>query len=177
MDYERVHTVSVLLLVVLVTPAVAHFLIPATGVGGSYTVLSDSMEPTMSAGDLIFVREVPASDVERGDVITFRYDPRESTTTHRVIEVTREDGQRAFVTKGDANDGPDANVVTPEMIVGDLILVVPLYGHVITFASSRLGTILLVVVPSLVFIVTETRDLWLAATSSGKDGDREHETE
>ncbi|WP_372912607.1 signal peptidase I [Salinigranum sp.] len=177
MDYEKAHTLGVVLLVVLVTPAVAHFLVPATGLGGSYVVLSDSMEPTMSAGDLIFVRDVPAENIDQGDVITFRYSPREATTTHRVVDVTTEDGRQAFVTKGDANDGTDPNLVTPEMVVGKLVLTLPLYGHITTFADSRLGTVLLVVVPSVLYLVTETRELWLEATSNGQTDGREHETE
>lgn len=173
MDYNRLHTIGVILLVVIALPAVLHFIIPFTGLGNSYVVLSDSMEPTMSAGDLIFVQDVPAKNVEEGDVVTFRYNPREPTTTHRVIGSRQLDGERAFRTQGDANDNPDPRLVTDKELVGKLVLHIPMYGYIIRFAGSPVGTILFVVVPSLAYIVLEVRSLWIEATA-GTTGDNKN---
>jgi signal peptidase I len=66
---------------------------------------SGSMAPELRPGDLLLVSGVPASQVRRGDVITFR-DPHglARTVTHRVLGVRRAAGGRLRVeTRGDAN--------------------------------------------------------------------------
>ena len=52
-------------------------------------VLTDSMLPEISSGDLIICKDIDAKDVKVGDVISF-FDPAgngSSVVTHRVIEI------------------------------------------------------------------------------------------
>src|SRR3546814_1277964 len=58
--------------------------------------------------------DVCSSDltIEAGEVITYQAEPGKAAyVTHRVVEVIMEDGQRSFVTKGDANRGNDVEPV------------------------------------------------------------------
>ena len=58
-----------------------------------YTVLSGSMEPTYSVGDLIYVKTVDPDSIKVGDPITFVANEKLVVATHRVVAV---DGQNRF---------------------------------------------------------------------------------
>jgi len=69
-------------------------------------IRSDSMAPTLRAGDLLLVRTVPAAVVAVGDVVTFADSSRRGElVSHRVIAIEQRGAERAFVTRGDQNSG------------------------------------------------------------------------
>ncbi|MCW2960672.1 MAG: signal peptidase [Thermoleophilia bacterium] len=70
-------------------------------------VRSGSMSPKLPIHTLLFVAQVPAAEVERGDVITFDPPGVPPRTTHRVVSREWRDQKWFFVTQGDANDAPD----------------------------------------------------------------------
>lgn len=76
-------------------------------------VISSSMEPVISQGDLIIAKEAEGEDIGKGDIITFySRDPylKGLLNTHRVVDVIprgEESGEREYVTKGDANARED----------------------------------------------------------------------
>lgn len=153
------HVVGALLLVALVVPFVIYAWPAAVGADAGYVVLSGSMEPAISTGDVIVVDGVEPGAVETGDVITFRRQGERVPTTHRVIEVVGSDDGRAFVTKGDANEERDPQPVPAESVVGRVAITIPLIGYVIQFADTPLGFGLLVAVPFGLLVVTELYDL------------------
>ncbi|WP_245708862.1 signal peptidase I [Ruania alba] len=66
-----------------------------------------SMTPTIPAGSVALVREVPATEIEVGDVVTVDR-PAALPVTHRVTEVLGTDGEQVtFTMQGDANADPD----------------------------------------------------------------------
>ena len=66
-----------------------------------------SMSPTIPAGSLAIVREIPASDVRVGDVTTIDRD-NQLPVTHRVVAVDPAGGDAYTIRmKGDANDEED----------------------------------------------------------------------
>ncbi len=66
-----------------------------------------SMGPTIPAGSLAVVREIPAADIGVGDVVTVDRSGK-LPVTHRVTSVTPDGADRAVITmKGDANDTED----------------------------------------------------------------------
>lgn len=144
----------------------------AIGAEGSYVVVSDSMEPTFSAGDLIVVQSVSPGAVTRGDVITYRKANGVGRTTHRVTAVERRDGSRYFRTKGDANENPDPEPVSGDALIGTVWFVIPYAGYVVTAAQRPLGIALLVLLPAAALVVTELRDLLVALDrTEGDEGD------
>jgi len=127
------------LIVALVVPFVV-FAVPQTiGADHGFVVLSGSMEPAISPGDVVIVASGP---VAVGDVITYRTG-NEVPTTHRIVEEV--DG--AYRTKGDANENVDAGLVDPSQVLGNVVVVIPLIGYVILWANTTVGFALLVVVP------------------------------
>jgi len=71
-------------------------------------VLSGSMDPTMSRGDIL-VLWMP-EQIKPGDIIVFQIKEREVPIIHRAIEEHRaEDGSVKILTKGDHNQVHDAH--------------------------------------------------------------------
>lgn len=169
------NVVGLLVVLAVVVPFVVYAVPQVVGAEHSYVVLSGSMEPTMSPGDVVIVNDVPASEVEKGDVITFAEGGSERPTTHRVIEVVEQNGEPAFRTKGDANENADRSLVTPAdlegkvMSVGGYLFVIPLIGYVIQFAGTTQGLVALLIVPLSLLVISEIWGVVTAATSGGSE--------
>jgi len=156
----------------LVALALVVFVFVATavpqlvGADHSYVVQSSSMSPSISAGSVVFVEDASPESISEGDVITFSrtVDGRTDRITHRVVDVRRNDGQPYFQTKGDANEEPDAELAPARQVVGTVSFDVPLVGYVVSFLQTGTGIVTLIVVPAIVLLVLEARDL-LAGTS------------
>ncbi len=88
-------------------------------------VQGGSMEPTITAGDLIVVTRPPAQ-VEVGQVLTLQVDG--AVVTHRVVEV-KPDGR--FITQGDANSTRDDFSANDVHIVGEYRFSLPLIGRIV----------------------------------------------
>lgn len=121
-------------------------------------VLSGSMsgdaEDHIETGDLIFVDKAEFDELKTGDVIAFMNTGSKTVTTHRIITVSEnEDGEPAFITKGDANNVSDAEPVTEEMLVGRYKFRIPKVGDFALFLHKPLGMLLFIGVPLLLFII------------------------
>ncbi len=114
--------------------ALATVVIPKLTGSTPLAILTSSMEPSLPPGTLIVVKPTPAEDVHVGDVVTHQFrsgDP--AVVSHRVIEITDSSaGGRTFVTQGDNNARPDAEMV-PEQLRGVVWYSVPFIGWVSTY--------------------------------------------
>ena len=96
-------------------------------------VNGDSMEPTLTAGDVILLKSVPFSEIEDGDIVAYKAPvaaetgDSPSTILHRVQRTGVQDGSKVLFTKGD-NSTVDPWPVTPRLVQGELVLTVP-WGH------------------------------------------------
>ncbi|ELY44845.1 signal peptidase I [Natronorubrum bangense] len=127
-------------------------------VGGddTYIVTSGSMSPTIEPGDVIVTQDVSPDEIETGDVITFHDGSSADSgyVTHRVADIVEEDGERYFELQGDANDNPDEGLVPAEYAQGDLHWHIPYLGHLLLFARSSLGLLVLVIGPGLALVAS-----------------------
>ncbi|MGN1119637.1 MAG: signal peptidase I, partial [Oscillospiraceae bacterium] len=123
------------------------------------TVESDSMAPTFSKNDLIIDREIEdVTALQEDDVITFwtLINGQRVRNTHRIIEVSRENGNISFTTKGDNNDAKDTLRVYPADIIGKWDgLKLAGFGAVINFLRTQLGFCICVIVPLVLFFLFE----------------------
>ena len=169
--------VFVILLLMMAT--LSFFLIQSRVTGGvpqvagyqMYIVLSGSMAPEFDTGSLALVREVEPEQVAGGDIITYRSQAgSDSLTTHRVIQVQRNDAI-SFITRGDANNFNDPNPVLAENVVGRVTGSVPYIGYLLNYVQTREGLILLIFVPGVLIIVYEMSKIvkYLAQGEKGKD--------
>lgn len=120
--------------------------------------VSGSMEPEFSAGDVILIKE--KDSYKLGEVVTFRA-PDGSLVTHRLVG--RTGGQ--FITKGDANNTEDQDLLPPEKIVGALVTYIPAVGQALLFLRTPAGMVILIAIGVLLI---ELPSLAGAFRSKGK---------
>ena len=128
--------------------------IPSLGGVFPMIVLTDSMYPQISAGDLIICNTLDPEDIRVDDVISF-FDPMGSGTsvvTHRVLEIVEENGTLSYRTKGDNNNAEDQVLVPQDKLVGIYRNRIPGLGHVAMFMQTTPGLILCVVCPVLLMV-------------------------
>jgi len=174
LGWRRVGTIAVAIALLFVFATVLVSTVPAVvGADHSYVVLSDSMSPSIDAGSVVLVSEVPADSIEEGDVITYVASENANGTTritHRVVDVETADGTPHFRTRGDANDNPDSQLVAPSAVIGTVEFHVPLVGYLINFAGSTTGLITFVIVPAVLLAISEAWSLY-AATDKPEEGE------
>ncbi len=117
---------------------VAVALVGARIIGyGVYTVVSGSMEPAYSVGDLIYVKKVAPAEIKVGDPITFVLNDDLVVATHRVVEIDAEN--QHFYTKGDANESPDASPVHFKNLIGKPVFKIPFVGYISNWIKTPPG--------------------------------------
>jgi signal peptidase I len=114
------------------------------------TVLTNSMKPEISAGDIVLVKETKAGDIKKGDILTFQA-AGQKVVTHRVAQVTPE----GYITKGDNNNVADREKAEPANVLGKVAFILPNAGYIAKFISSKLGFSLFVLLPFLLYILIE----------------------
>ncbi len=83
-------------------------LLPRTGLYRTETVLSGSMKPDFSAGDMVVVTPEPSRDIRVGQVISYDIPVGDHhVQTHRIVQILRGGEHPVLRTKGDANNARD----------------------------------------------------------------------
>lgn len=145
-----------------------------------YTMLSSSMEPSYRLGSVIYVKETEISELQIGDVITFRVED-DITVTHRIVGLSpdaHESSDFCFQTKGDANDLPDGEFVEAERIVGKAIFTIPYLCFFSDFVRTEFGFGICTVIVLLAVFLTILVEWWQAydEAESMKANNTEHES-
>jgi len=156
---------SLLLIVLLLCAAVMLYALTRSKVTGEapelagwqlYVVLGSSMEPAIGPGSLLVVKPVDPAGLKKGDVIVFN-DPTDPSRviSHRIMKVN----DLSFITRGDANYSDDLEPVLAENILGKSAYVIPYAGYILNFARTATGMVTVVLFPSLLIIILESRNL------------------
>jgi signal peptidase len=160
-------------------PVVVFAVPQVIGADRSLAVVSGSMRPAVAPGDAVVVERVAPESIETGDVVTYRTsrgtDGERQFVTHRVVRVLDRSDGLAFRTRGDANESPDPRPVPAADVVGRVVLVLPLVGHIVVFAQSDVGMVLLIGGPVALLLFTELRT-GLRASGTTPDSNRERAT-
>ena len=101
---------------------------------GQVIVISGSMEPTISAGDLLIIREQSQYQVD--DIVTYEWG--NSLCTHRIVSI---EGDQ-MITKGDANNTTDEPTALA-LINGKVVFTIPGFGNFILFLKTPFGLLLI----------------------------------
>jgi signal peptidase len=126
----------------------------------TFTVLSGSMEPAISTGDLVVDERIGAADAEVGDVITFPEPGTHRLITHR-LEHKRRSGETLHMrTRGDANNTPERWNIQADGELGRVAFHVPYGGYVATFVKQRDVQLALVIIPAILLGILELLRIW-----------------
>jgi len=116
-------------------------------------VRTGSMRPAYSPGDAVVTHPIPVRDLTPGKIVLAVPPGQTTPFAHRIISVSRRDGQTVVQTKGDANPEADAWTDTfTGSTAQQVVAVVPKAGYVIAAIqdSVRPGDIAFTVgVPTL----------------------------
>lgn len=150
------HNAKWILIIEVIVAAVLliGLLVPLPGKVELKIVESGSMEPELPVGSVVAV--IPTGHYKVGDIITFGKDTvKRIPTTHRIAEITRENGSIRYITKGDANEEADSGNVAYSEVIGKVVTDIPRLGYILDFARSRNGFTFMVVVPALFVMLDE----------------------
>ena len=150
---RRVTSAVGTLALVVVSLAALAFVLPSALGFQRYVITGGSMTGTYDKGSVVFEREVPAADLEVGDVITYQPPAASGVTTlvtHRVIAITHdEQGRQVLHTQGDANPDPDPwrfSLTSEQQPV--VAFSVPYVGHALIALADRDTRMLMIGLPA-----------------------------
>jgi signal peptidase len=117
------------------------------------SVVSGSMEPAISRGEMVVVRPVDPGEVRVGDIVIInRLPDKDLNVCHRVVAIRYQAGLH-FVTKGDANPLPDPLDITGRNIAGRVVFHIPALGYLIRFIYTPVGFALTLFIPGLLVLL------------------------
>ena len=171
------------LLVVVVWLAVDKFIvkspIPSFAGYSLLSVESGSMEgdaaDSIAKKDLILIRK--SKDYQIGDTVTYLRPEDKVPTTHRIIGFDDTNGEREYITRGDANGlSQDANV-TKDMIFGKVVVIFGGVGLFRSFITEGGGYVFLItfavilIVGIVLWKMVEQKEQTSNATETPKEDD------
>jgi len=156
----------------VVMVAVAFVMVAAQFGWEFAAVLSGSMEPELGVGGLVVIKPVDAQDVVVGDVISFKLPGIDTPICHRVIDRQETAEGPLFQTMGDANEEPDATLVSAENVNGKAVFYLPYVGYlghlsqfgrtpVSVLGKSVPAAVLVITAMGLAFIGLTLKDTWI----------------
>lgn len=159
---------------VVLAPFILYAIPQVVGGSHSYIVRSGSMEPAIPLGSVVIIQPVDPSHVKKGDIITFENEEisqkegSEDTNrvTHRVVKIRKNSEKLEFKTKGEANEDPDPGWVKEDQLVGKVMFSVPKLGYVLSWAGSKYGYFLLLLIPAALIVINEA---WKIRKELGKE--------
>ena len=146
--------ISAGLLAFVVLIGVLAIVVPAATGSTAMTILTSSMRPSMPPGTLVIVKPIDPQDIRIGMPITYQLESGKAVfITHRVTSILNtSDGQRSFITKGDANGAADAEPVVSDQIRGEVWYSIPYLGWVNTYVGGDNRAWLLPVIAGGLFL-------------------------
>ena len=107
-----------------------------------YDVVSGSMEPAISVGSAVYVKQVDPSTIEIGDVVA--YSDGANVVVHRATANRTSLGE--LVTKGDANNVEDFEPIPYNAVLGRVEAHIPFLGSFMAIYASTAGKVYLLLI-------------------------------
>lgn len=135
-----------------------------------YTILTQSMYPTIKAGDIVITYKEDFNKYNVEDVITFISEKNGSiAVTHRIQEVFNVNGSYSYKTKGDNNNTADGEMIIGDNVLGKVVVKVPKAGYIQQFLVSKTGWLVAVILPCLGVVIYDILKLIRTTARKGKN--------
>ena len=121
-----------------------------------FNIVSESMEPTLGINDVVVVKTCEATQLQKGDIITFQQDGR--IISHRILDITKDKKIIKFRTKGDNNEIPDSDLIPEGQVYGKVLFSIKKIGKIISYIQNIRGLINIVFFVIIVYILVSLRD-------------------
>jgi signal peptidase len=144
--------------------------LPMLGLYRPVTVLSGSMRPTFSPGDMVLVAPEPLSAVRVGQVVSYRVPVGiHQVETHRIVSILKGGANPTIQTRGDANNANDPWTATLEgSTAWRQIAVIPHLGYLVNaLRSSSLHLVAVLLAPALLALLF-LADIWGIELPTGR---------
>ena len=82
-------------------------------------IATGSMVPNLNIGDLVIIKKCTPNDINEQDIIEYQMDGY--TVIHRVVNISQNNGEFIFTTKGDNNTSADKNAVREDQLIGKVL--------------------------------------------------------
>ena len=122
----------------------------------AYIITTDSMTPSINAGDVIIVKKVQEEKLQVGDVITFQ--KQDKVITHRITNIEEQDGKKVYTTKGDNNNLEDNETIEYANIEGKNVLTIPKLGYIIHTLENQIVFLLIVLILLILLFLKIEKD-------------------
>ena len=122
-----------------------------------FAIQTQSMEPTIKAGDVVIGKEVDFNTLKEGDIITYwtTVDEQKILNTHRITKVISngKGSVPSFKTKGDNNQIEDEYTVAAADIVAKYNSKISGLGKAVDFLETQKGFFICIVLPLILFFL------------------------
>ncbi len=127
----------------------------------TFVIVSNSMAPELTVGDVILVKQKPIKDITFGDIISYKGmsgDFEGKIITHKVEQIKEEDNHTIFYTRGEANTALDP-AVYDDQVYGVVIYKFIFFSIISKIIRNTFGFILLIVIPLIYIYYSEIIDI------------------
>ena len=144
-----------------------------------YTVVTESMYPKYKVYDMILVKSVDTKSIKVHDDVVYKGEKSDfqgKIVTHRVEDITEDNGVLTFTTKGINNDIEDP-LVNENQIMGKVVHKLLLLSLISKVINNTYGFYFLIFVPLVVVIFLEVMESIEEKKELNKVLDDERKTE
>lgn len=127
----------------------------------TFVIVSNSMSPELTIGDVILVKQKPIEDITFGDIISYQGmsgDFEGKVITHKVEQIKEEENHTIFYTRGEANTALDP-AVYDDQVYGVVIYKFIFFSIISKIIRNTFGFILLIVIPLIYIYYSEIMDI------------------
>jgi len=125
-----------------------------------FTIVSESMVPKYVIGDMIIAKKLEAENIKVGDDVVYLGEEsnlKDKIVTHQVINITNENGEYIFQTKGLANQYEEPEI-KEEQIYGVVVYKSKLLSFLSKIVNNIYGFYFVIFVPFTILIFFEIFD-------------------
>lgn len=121
-------------------------------------VISGSMAGEIEVGETILIKDVKnENELNVGDIVTYK-EGTSTLITHRIVEISGENGKSEYVLKGDANNANDSKAITFDEIEGKYVTKITWMGKIIDFINTPIGMTIICAIPLVIIIIFTLKD-------------------
>lgn len=147
---------SVFLVLLALSALLLSPLLPTNNFASTYVIVSNSMHPAISKGDMVFAFPFGTTSPKSNDIIAFSSpsDPK-TVIVHRVIAKDA----NGYLTQGDNNSVSDNWTVTDAQVIGRVRLTIPYFGYLVSSIQSPRGFALIIGMPALLLLGLQVKKI------------------